>query len=98
MKVASALAATVRNRDRDRCEYCKMHQSLQGATFQIEHIIPRSLGGATNLDNLVLACPSCNLHKSNATKGIDPETGQFVPLFHPVHQTWTEHFRLTIIE
>lgn len=23
-----------------RCEYCRMHQALQGATFHVEHIIP----------------------------------------------------------
>ena len=24
----------------------------------------------------------------------DPEGGALVPLFHPVHQTWSEHFRI----
>ena len=42
-----------------------MHQSLQGATFHVEHIVPRCLGGLSKLENLAWACPSCNLHKSN---------------------------------
>ena len=35
----------VSTRAGDRCEYCRMHQSLQGATFHVEHIVPRSRGG-----------------------------------------------------
>lgn len=34
-----------------------MHQSLQGATFHIEHIVPHTKGGAETLANLALACP-----------------------------------------
>jgi len=36
-----------------------MHESLQGATFHVEHIVPRSAGGSDTMDNLALACPSC---------------------------------------
>ena len=73
-----------------------MHQSLQGATFHIEHIIPLSAGGKTVLENLAIACPSCNLHKSDRTKADDPETGQSVELFHPRRQQWVEHFRIDV--
>jgi hypothetical protein len=30
-----------------RCEYCQMYQSLQGATFHVEHIVPRCRGGSS---------------------------------------------------
>ena len=62
MSVPGDLAAAVRRRAASRCQYCLMHQRLQGATFHVEHIIPRSKGGADELANLALACPSCNLH------------------------------------
>ncbi len=75
-----------------RCEYCRMHQSLQGATFHVEHVIPRSRGGATEDSNLAWACPSCNLHKSNRTDARDVETDQTVPLFNPRTNNWDEHF------
>lgn len=75
-----------------RCGYCRMHQSLQGATFHIEHVTPQSGGGADSFDNLCLACPSCNLHKSNRTHAADPQTGEVVLLFHPYRQDWNEHF------
>ena len=81
------------DRARQRCEYCRMHQSLQGASFHIEHIIPTSRGGSDNLDNLALACPSCNLHKSDRTEEVDPSSNATVPLFNPRTDSWTDHFQ-----
>jgi hypothetical protein len=69
-----------------------MHQSLQGATFHIEHVIPFSMSGESEESNLALACPSCNLHKSNRVEVIDPESGESVRLFHPLTDSWNEHF------
>jgi HNH endonuclease len=76
-----------------RCEYYRLHQSLQGATFHVEHVIPRSRGGHSQLDNLAWACPSCNLHKANCIDAVDPDTGNKVPLFNPRLDHWDEHFR-----
>lgn len=76
----------------DRCEYCRMHQSLQGARFHLEHVVPRSRGGAADLENLAWACPGCNLRKSDRVDAIDADTGSIVPLFHPRTQSWHEHF------
>ncbi len=70
-----------------------MHESLQGATFRIEHIIPQCNGGRSDLENLVMACPACNLHKASRIRAIDPATGEHARLFHPILQRWSEHFR-----
>jgi hypothetical protein len=70
-----------------------MHQSLQGATFHIEHVIPVSLGGRGVLSNLVLACPGCNLHKSNRVEVVDPDSGAMVAIFRPPDEPWHIHFR-----
>ena len=94
MSVPSSLEREVHQRARDRCEYCRMHQSLQGASFHIEHVIPVSLGGANSGTNLALACPSCNLHKSNRVEAADSETGTMNPLFHPLADRWSDHFRI----
>lgn len=75
-----------------RCEYCRMHQALQGATFHVEHATPTSAGGADALDNLALACPSCNLKKADRTAAPDPDTGAGVPLFNPRRDRWSDHF------
>jgi len=93
MAVPEELSRAVRARARRRCQYCLMHESLQGATFHIEHVIPQSKGGTSILENLALACPGCNLRKSNRTSAIDPATGDEAPLFHPIRQQWSEHFQ-----
>ena len=36
----------------DRCAYCKTLEILTVTTFEIEHIVPRSAGGETDLKNL----------------------------------------------
>lgn len=76
----------------DRCEYCRMHQSLQGATFHVEHITPQAAGGSDEPENLALACPACNLAKSSRTAVPDPDTGDPVPLFNPRADSWADHF------
>lgn len=70
-----------------------MHQSLQGATFHVEHVIPQSAGGSHDGSNLALACPSCNLHKSDRTSVIAAGSPKTVPLFNPRADEWTDHFQ-----
>ncbi len=44
------------------------------------------------MDNLALACESCNLFKSNSVAGKDEiEAGQIF-LFHPRRDLWEQHF------
>ncbi len=69
-----------------------MGQAMQGATFHIEHVVPRSKGGASDEGNLALACPSCNLHKGDRTHAVDPRASREVALFHPRQDRWCEHF------
>ena len=76
----------------NRCEYCKMHQALQGATFHVEHVIPRSAGGSDGVDNLAWACPSCNLYKADRTSIKLDGLSDTIPLFHPRMDRWTDHF------
>jgi hypothetical protein len=94
MGVPAELSRAIRVAAHGRCQYCQMHEDLQGATFHIEHIIPKHKGGRSDSENLALACPGCNLHKAGRITATDPATGAEVPLFHPVRQSWPEHFRL----
>lgn len=89
----SDITHQVQTRASERCEYCRMHQSLQGAAFHVEHVVPRSQGGESELDNLALACPGCNLRKSDRVAVIDPETKDVVPLFNPRKDEWHAHFQ-----
>lgn len=92
MSSQAELERIVAQRAAHRCEYCRMHQCLQGATFHLEHVIPKSRGGLTELPNLAWACPGCNLRKSDRVETTDPDTGTSVPLFHPRLNNWHEHF------
>jgi 5-methylcytosine-specific restriction endonuclease McrA len=91
-KLPAALRLLVRQRARERCEYCGLSQLGQEATFHIDHVIPVAAGGATRADNLALACVSCSLHKSARQLADDPETGDKAPIFNPRQQIWAEHF------
>jgi hypothetical protein len=87
------LARKVREAARNRCGYCLCPQHLVLGRLQIEHLIPRSRGGATEELNLWLSCALCNNYKGDQTTAIDLETGQRVALFNPRTQNWFEHFR-----
>jgi 5-methylcytosine-specific restriction endonuclease McrA len=93
MTVPEDLSRAVRARAKGSCQYCRMHETLQGATFHIEHIIPLCQRGRSDLENLALACPGCNLHKASRVTANDPVTREEVRLFHPIRQHWAEHFR-----
>ena len=73
-------------------EYCHLPQVLQEAAFHIDHVSPRSGRGPSQADNLALACVTCSLKKAARTHARDPQTKELVPLFHPRHDRWSDHF------
>lgn len=84
---------SVRQRARNRCEYCRLHQEhFPFAPFHIEHVVPKKHGGSDALTNLALACQHCNLHKGSNLTGLDPESGEIAVLFNPRTQRWHDHF------
>jgi 5-methylcytosine-specific restriction endonuclease McrA len=52
-------------RDAYCCQYCGI--DLCDGTATIDHVTPKSKGGAASWTNLVTSCKKCNLHKSNRT-------------------------------
>jgi hypothetical protein len=75
-----------------------MPQHLDRVTFEVEHVIPEKHDGATDLENLALACFFCNRYKGPNLAGIDPQTGSVVPLFHPRRERWADHFEWSGVE
>ncbi|MCK6123928.1 HNH endonuclease [Microbacterium sp. EYE_5] len=57
----------VLQRDGRRCRACGA--TADDATLHIDHIIPVSRGGLTEMSNLQVLCQSCNLGKSNRFVG-----------------------------
>jgi hypothetical protein len=76
-----------------RCEYCQTAQKISGGQMHVEHVIPLSQGGDSQITNLALACAWCNSYKWTQTQAVDPESGQETPLFNPRSQQWYSHFR-----
>src|SRR3989442_6347519 len=76
-----------------RCEYCQLSAQLQVGGFELDHVVPRSRGGQTDMANVALACPHCNAHKWAHIDGEDTVSGQRVALFNPRTQRWEEHFQ-----
>ena len=91
----AATRRLVRERARDRCEYCHLPQAVQPyVTFHVEHIVPHKHGGSDDPRNLALACQRCNAFKGTDLSGIDPDTGRIERLFDPTTQNWHTHFEL----
>jgi hypothetical protein len=82
MTRAEAYRDLVEARAGGACEYCRLLQAATGVTFHIEHLVPRSRGGQTVMNNLALSCPGCNLAKAELTAAAD-EGGRIQPLFNP---------------
>lgn len=90
--IPASLRRLVIQRADNRCEYCRISQIGQVATFHIDHIIPVVAGGETIAENLALACVSCSLRKGARQNLEDLETGEVVSIFNPRQQAWKEHF------
>jgi 5-methylcytosine-specific restriction endonuclease McrA len=56
---------TVLARDLYTCQYCGAQPGR--AELTVDHILPRSRGGATTWENVVAACGGCNRRKGNRT-------------------------------
>ena len=63
-KMTFSLRYEVLRRDGFRCQICGASQA-DGAKLHVDHIIPVSKGGKTELNNLRTLCDMCNLGKSD---------------------------------
>lgn len=50
-------------RHKGKCFYC----GTPTQNYEVEHIVPKSKGGVDSINNLVLACRSCNVSKGTAS-------------------------------
>lgn len=90
--VPASLQRRVRERAGERCEYCRIAQVGQEATFHVDHVQPRREGGPTTQENLALACVSCSLRKGARVRAVDPVSGEAAELFHRRRDAWSDHF------
>ena len=84
--------ANVLARDRSRCQYCG--QRFPSAELTYDHVVPRSQGGRTTWENIVMTCIDCNRAKGNRTPAqaemtlrTQPTRPAWVPRYNPRLQT-----------
>ncbi len=91
-KISEPVHAQVRQRAGYLCEYCHASEQWQYVRFTVDHIVPLSLGGVDDLENLALACFHCNRKKTDRLTAVDPQSNKETPLFNPRQQVWRKHF------
>ena len=69
-------------RDNYTCQYCGSR--FEKPQLTLDHVTPKSRGGRTTWENVVLACISCNARKGNRT----PYEAGFKPLRTPARPNW----------
>jgi 5-methylcytosine-specific restriction endonuclease McrA len=92
MAVSVKLRRLVWQRAHSRCEYCRIPSHCDILPFTVDHVIALKHHGATEADNLALACAVCNSYKLDNLSGVDPLTNSIVTLFHPRKDCWEDHF------
>jgi 5-methylcytosine-specific restriction endonuclease McrA len=73
------LRAAVLRRDGHACQRC----GVEDAAMTVDHIVPKSMGGSDDMENLQVLCAYCNYSKGNRffSVGVTPPTlhGQDIP-------------------
>ncbi len=69
-------------RDGNRCQYCGKRNDQRDMT--IDHVLPRSRGGNSTWENMVLACFNCNSKKGDKL----PHEANMKLLARPVKPRW----------
>jgi len=93
-RIPEKIKVLVRERAGNRCEYCTDFWLYSASQFHIDHIISEQHKGPSTLENLAFACSPCNLFKgTNLTTTISGQD-EYVNLYHPRKDIWTDHFSL----
>ena len=71
--IPADLRAAVIMRDRSTCQMCGRNVVNDHITIHIDHIIPLSWGGKTEIDNLQCLCRECNEGKKNWEANENPD-------------------------
>jgi 5-methylcytosine-specific restriction endonuclease McrA len=70
-------------RDKFTCQYCGARPPR--SQLNLDHVIPRALGGKTTWENVVASCVDCNRRKGGRT----PHQASFCLMRKPERPRWT---------
>ncbi|WP_395144698.1 HNH endonuclease [Armatimonas sp.] len=87
------LRREVRERARNRCEYCGIHENDTQFGCEVDHILSEKHGGLTITENLALACFFCNRNKGSDIGSVrDSDDPTLIRFFNPRTDLWETHF------
>lgn len=92
--VSTHLRREVAARARYCCEYCLMPEACLLAGCEVDHVISRKHGGLSDSANLAYSCERCNRAKGTDIGSVVGFQKQFVRLFNPRIDSWSQHLRL----
>jgi 5-methylcytosine-specific restriction endonuclease McrA len=78
-------------RDAHQCQYCGRQPAIR--ELNIDHVVPRSRGGADTWENLVTSCKPCNLRKGWRT----PEEANMKLARKPFRPTWSTGAQILLV-
>lgn len=78
---------------RGHCAYCGV--ALDKNEWHMDHLVPKSRGGSYHVDNMVPACPGCNMSKYTRTPDEfrDWILPRMVELLSGIHEEFLRHNR-----
>ncbi len=89
-----AVRLTRRNlmlRDQHQCQYCGKRPNVRD--LNVDHVMPRSRGGADSWENLVISCRGCNLRKGRRT----PAEAGMTLLSVPQRPRWSTSTQIRLV-
>jgi 5-methylcytosine-specific restriction endonuclease McrA len=82
--------ANVFTRDKYTCQYCG--ERPPRSQLNLDHVIPRTLGGRTTWENVVCSCVECNRRKGGRT----PEQARIFLQRTPARPRWTPLMNIAV--
>ncbi|WP_321311503.1 HNH endonuclease signature motif containing protein [Halarcobacter sp.] len=67
MRVTKKIKEQLLKQAEGKCEYCGIE--LDERTAMVDHKIPLSQGGSSDIENLAISCPKCNILKADKILG-----------------------------
>lgn len=77
-------------RDNFQCQYCRSKPAR--AELNLDHVVPRALGGRSTWENVVTSCVDCNRRKGGRT----PHQARMQLRKRPVRPRWTPLMNLML--
>jgi hypothetical protein len=98
LSVSKKLRAQLLHTAHQRCQMCGKSIKEHGVVLEIDHKIPVSWGGKTDIDNLWAICVECNHGKQDYFSSFDDTEMRAVLQFKSVHERIAQLLRMHMVK